>query len=411
MQWLIILFQKPIKDYKFNFMDTFLREKYNKNFRTEVFDSFIDDINLSTGNRLDFKVSETPLFLDNKLTCELINAGDEVLKLIQTKKFMDRSVKALPKELVVPHEDKHPIFLQIDFGIAKDQNGKFIPQLIELQGFPSLYAYQAFLEKKVREYFDIPQDFTAYYNNLTYEMYIELFKKTILNNSDPENVILLEIEPEEQKTRIDFFLTEKYTGVKSICVTDIIKKGKKLFYKKGTNEIPIERIYNRVIFDELLRKDLNLNFSFSDNLDVTWVGHPNWFYKISKFSLPQIKSKYSPECYYLSDLDNYPDDLENFVLKPLYSFAGSGVIIDVTKNILDEIKDKSNFILQKKVNYEPLIQTPEGKAKAEIRMMYIWNDKPILVNNLLRTSKGKMMGVDFNKNQTWIGSNTIFHPK
>jgi hypothetical protein len=392
-------------------MDTLLRKKYNKEFRQEDFDNFIDDINKNTKHRLDFKVSETPLFLDEELTLELIKAGDEILETIQTKQFLVNSVNALPKELIVPNEDEHPIFLQIDFGITLDKNGKFIPQLIELQGFPSLYAYQAFLEKKVREHFQIPEYLTAYYNNLNYDSYIKLFKETLVDNCDPENVILLEIEPEKQKTRIDFFLTEKYTGIKSVCVTELIKKGKKLFYKKGTNEIPIERIYNRVIFDELLRKDLKLNFSFSDDLDISWVGHPNWFYKISKFSLPLIKSNYSPECHYLSDLEKYPNDLENYVLKPLFSFAGSGVIIDVNKEILDKIKDKSNYILQKKVEYASLIQTPDGMAKAEIRMMYIWNDKPMLVNNLLRTSKGKMMGVDFNKNQTWIGSNTIFHPQ
>lgn len=392
-------------------MDTLLRKKYNKEFRQEDFDNFIDDINKNTGHRLDFKVSETPLFLDEELTLELIKAGDEILETIQTKQFLVNSVNALPKGLIVPNEDEHPIFLQIDFGITLDKNGKFIPQLIELQGFPSLYAYQAFLEKKVREHFQIPEYLTAYYNNLNYDLYINLCKETLVDNCDPENVILLEIEPEKQKTRIDFFLTEKYTGIKSVCVTELIKKGKKLFYKKGTNEIPIERIYNRVIFDELLRKDLKLNFSFSDDLDISWVGHPNWFYKISKFSLPLIKSNYSPECHYLSDLEKYPNDLENYVLKPLFSFAGSGVIIDVNKEILDKIKDKSNYILQKKVEYASLIQTPDGMAKAEIRMMYIWNDKPMLVNNLLRTSKGKMMGVDFNKNQTWIGSNTIFHPQ
>ena len=391
-------------------MDTLQREKYNRNFRQEDFDNFIDEINKSTGYRLDFKVSETPLFLTEELTGELIKAGDEILANIQTDAFLHSSIKAIPDELIVPNEDEHPIFLQIDFGIASDQNGKLIPQLIELQGFPSLYAYQAFLEKKVREHFDIPNNLTAYYDNLNFDSYIKLFKESLLGDCDPDNVVLLEIEPEKQKTKIDFYLTQEYTGVKSVCVTEVIKDGKNLFYKCEGKEIRIDRIYNRVIFDELLRKDLNLKFNFSDELDIKWVGHPNWFYKISKFSLPQIKSKYSPDCYYLSDMQTYPDDLENYVLKPLFSFAGSGVIIDINKGILEKISDKSNYILQKKVNYEPIIQTPDGKAKAEIRMMYIWNDKPRLVNNLLRTSKGKMMGVDFNKNQTWIGSNTIFHP-
>jgi len=373
-----------------------LREKFNKEFNEVNFNNFVNDINDNTGNRLDFKVSETPLFLDKDLTNELISAGDKILSEIQSQDFIQNSAKAIPPNLVVPNEDAHPIFLQIDFGISVDQNGKYIPQLIELQGFPSLYAYQAFFEKKVREYFDIPSDYTAYFNNLDFDSYVDLLKSTLLAKEDPENVILLEIDPEQQKTRIDFFLTEKYTGIKSVCVTDLYKKGEKLFYIKDNREIQVKRIYNRVIFDELFKKNLKLNFNFTDELDVTWVGHPNWFYKISKFSLPQIKSKYSPECYYLSDLDNYPDDLENYVLKPLFSFAGSGVIIDINREQLESIEEKSNFILQKKVDYVPLIETPDGKSKAEIRMMYIWNEKPMLVNNLLRSSKGKMMGVDFN---------------
>jgi len=391
-------------------MNKLLRENFNRNFDPVIFSKFIDDINFSTGNRLDFKVCETPLFLDENLTEELIKAGNEIIDLLLTDEFKQRSSKAIPEKLIVPQEDDHPIFLQIDFGITMDQNNRYIPKLIELQGFPSLYAYQAFLESKVRKYFNIPENFTAYFNDLDFESYKALLKKTIVGDSDPDNVILLEIEPEEQKTRIDFFLTEKYTGISSVCVSDITKKGDKLFYRKNNKEVLIKRIYNRVIFDELLNRKIDMNFSFSDELDVTWVGHPNWFYKISKFSLPQIKSDYNPPCYYLSDLKDYPENLHEYVLKPLFSFAGSGVVIDLNNEILDNIKDKSNFILQKKVDYVPLIQTPEGKSKAEIRMMFIWNEEPLLVNNLLRSSKGKMMGVDFNKNQTWIGSNTIFHP-
>lgn len=387
-----------------------VREKYNKLFTDKDYNKLLKDINISTGNRLDFKVSETPLFLDKKLTSELQKAGNEVISEIKKETLLEESSKGIPPNLYVPNEDEHPIFLQIDFGITKDENENYVPRLIELQGFPSIYAYQAFLEGQIRQHLFIPEDYSAYFNDFNFESFIKLFKETLIGVSNPENVILLEIEPEQQKTRIDFFLTEKYTGVKSVCITDIIKKGKKLFYKKGNKEILIERIYNRVIFDELLKKQISFDFSFSDELDVKWVGHPNWFYRISKFILPLIKSKYNPECYYLSELSEYPGDLENYVLKPLFSFAGTGVVIDVNEKSLDEIEDKSNYILQKKVDYAPLIKTPEGKSKAEIRMMYIWNETPILVTNLLRSSKGKMMGVDFNKDQTWIGSNTIFHP-
>ncbi|MBK7106885.1 MAG: hypothetical protein IPH62_16560 [Ignavibacteriae bacterium] len=387
-----------------------IREKYISLFDDKTYEKIIQKINEETNNRLDFRISETPLFIDENLRDKLIFAGEDILNQIQKNEFLEKSKNAVPQKYFVPNEDDHPIFLQIDFGITKNSNGDFIPQLIELQGFPSLYAYQIFLDQKLREHFYIPKNFTTYYNSFDFNSYVDLFKKTLIGNSNPENVILLEIEPDKQKTRIDFYLTEKYADVESVCITEIIKKGSKLFYKKNGIEIPIERIYNRVIFDELEKKNLIFNFDFRDELNVIWVGHPNWFYRISKFSLPEIKSKYSPQSFYLNELENYPSDLENYVLKPLFSFAGSGVVIDITKEILDSINDKQNFILQKKVDYFPLIKTPEGNAKAEIRMMYIWNEKPILVNNLLRTSKGKMMGVDFNKNQTWIGSNTVYHP-
>ncbi|KAA0250923.1 MAG: hypothetical protein EDM75_12860, partial [Chlorobiota bacterium] len=235
-------------------------------------------------------------------------------------------------------------------------------------------------------------------------------KKTILGDSAPENVILLEIEPDKQKTLIDFVVTGQLTGIKPVCITDVIKRGRKLYYLDGGREIPIDRIYNRVIYDELFRKDVQAAFKFQDDLDVHWVGHPDWFFLISKYSLPYLKSEHVPECHFLSDLQEYPSDLKNFVLKPLFSFAGLGVEVDVTKELLDSKTERHNYILQRKIEYAPLIETPEDYSKCEIRMMYLWNEKPVLVNNLTRFSKGKMMGVDFNKNKTWVGSGTAYHP-
>jgi hypothetical protein len=223
-------------------------------------------------------------------------------------------------------------------------------------------------------------------------------------------VVLLEIEPEKQKTRIDFECCNTYLGVKPVCITKVQKEGRELFYDNNGEKTKIERIYNRVIFDELNRRtDLKYNFRFQDDLDLRWVPHPNWFYRISKFSLPFLKNKYVPETKFLSDIGSYPNDLENYVLKPLFSFAGAGVVFDVTREILDGIKDRSNYILQKKINYEPVIKTPDQPAKAELRLLFVHNEgKPYLVNNLVRLSKGKMMGVDFNKEKTWVGSSLAF---
>jgi hypothetical protein len=387
-----------------------LRKEFNSSFTETAYNNFIKDLDTGLKYPTDFRVSETPVFLSKNFSNELIKACDEILNQIQTPSFINRSKDAVPPSLFVPNEDDHPLFLQIDFAICEDGNGEFIPQLIELQGFPSLYCFQSYFADVIRKHFIIPGKFTSYFSGYDFNSYINFLKEVILDGNDPENVILLEIEPEKQKTRIDFAATEKYIGIKSVCITKVINKRNKLFYNDGGREIQIKRIYNRVIFDELIRKKVEYNFDFKDELDITWAGHPNWFFRISKFSLPMLKNKYSPDCYFLNELNKYPSDLKDFVLKPLFSFAGAGVEVDVTKELLDSIPDKTNYILQKKIEYAPLIKTPDGFSKVEIRMMFLWKDKPVLVNNLIRMSKGKMMGVDFNKNKTWVGSSVAFHP-
>lgn len=386
-----------------------LRQKYNQNFTEEAYHNFIDDLNSILKFPVDFRVAETPIFLPDDLTKKIITACNEIVEQLQQPAFVEYSKNAIPTGLEVPNEDAHTKFLQIDFAICKNENDELFPQLIELQGFPSLYAFQYYLSQRMITHFDIRDEFKTYFSGFDDGSYVDALRKIIVGDEKPENVILLEIEPDKQKTRIDFAATEALLGIPFICITDIIKKGNKLFYKKNDKEIEIRRIYNRVIYDEIKRKEVKYNFRFIDELDVTWVGHPNWFFKISKYTLPYLNSQYVPKCYFLKDLQNYPEDLENYVLKPLFSFAGLGVEIDLTKERLDEINDRENYILQKKIEYFPVIETPDEKSKMEIRMMYLWDDKPILANNLIRMSKGKMMGVDFNKNKTWVGSSCGFH--
>lgn len=389
-----------------------IRKKFNSEFSEKIYEEFLNDLNSVLKYPTDFRVCETPLFLSKELTGELIKACDDVIIQLQNEKFLKKSEAAIPSNLKVPNDFEHPPFLQLDFAISKNEE-MFFPKLIELQAFPSLYGYQVYLDSAIRKHFDIPVGFNSYFSGLNKLSYQSLLTKTILGNHDPENVILLEIEPEKQKTRIDFAATEELTGISTVCLSKIKKRGKKLFYQKDGRDIEVKRIYNRVIFDELERKKLHFDFDFKDEIDAEWAGHPNWFFKISKFSLPLLKGKYVPECYYLNEIEKYPENLIDFVLKPLFSFAGLGVDVEVTKEKLDTIENKSNYILQQKVEYAPLIETPEGFSKVEIRMMFLWedkNNKPTLVNNLIRTSKGNMMGVDFNKNKTWIGSSIVYHP-
>ena len=392
-----------------------LREKYNREFTQEKYDAFLQDIN-SVYKPIDFKISETPIFIPAELRDELLNACYDIIDFLKSDKYKEISKNAIPPGLEVPNQGEHAELLAIDFGITKTPEGKLLPQLIELQGFASLFCYQELLNIKIREHFDISDDLTHFFSGLNHETYLQKLRETLIGDENPENVILLEIEPEKQKTAIDFWATEDWLGIRPVCITKITKEGKKLYYDRDGKKTEIKRIYNRVIYDELKnRTDIKYNFKISEELDVKWIAHPNWFFKISKYILPYIKSKYAPECIFLSELKEIPADLENYVLKPLFSFAGVGVIFDVKKEGIENVKgaDRENFVLQKKITYAPLVETMDEPAKAELRILFLWNEgqEPIPVINLVRMGKGKMMGVDFNKGKTWVGSSIGYFPK
>lgn len=393
-------------------MIEYIRERYNKAFTEKKYQDFINDMNNTFHYDIEFRISETPIFVDKAFKNQLIEAGDEIINVILRDDFKKLTEKAMPPQCVVPNENDHSHLLAIDFAICDDGKGGFIPQLIELQGFASLYCYQEWLSEMYRKHFILPAGFDNRFSGYTHQGFIERLKKVILGKHKKENVVLLEIEPWKQKTQIDFYCTQKYLGIPVVDLKDVIREGKQLFYKSDGVKTPIHRIYNRVIFDDLLqRKDLKLQFNMTEDVDLEWVAHPNWFFRISKYTMPFLKSKYVPETFFVNDFKSIPDDLENWVLKPLFSFSGQGVIFDVTKKDFDSITDPSNYILQRKVNYAGIVQSPTGPVKGEIRLLYLWNDgeaRPQLTLNLGRMSKGKMIGVRYNKDLDWVGATSYF---
>jgi hypothetical protein len=305
------------------------------------------------------------------------------------------------------------MFVQVDFGLVRDASGKLQPKLVELQGFPSLYAYQAMLSQLYLEVFELDASLQYLLSGLDWEEYKKLLRRAIVGEHDPANVILMEIDPQQQKTLPDFLLTEKLLSIKTVPVTDIHKVGNYLFYERDGQRVPIKRIYNRAIVDELVRKNLKLNFKFTDELEVEWAGHPNWYFRMSKFSLPYLQHECVPKTWFLDRVPRIPDDIENYVIKPLFSFAGMGVLINPTKGDVAAIpRDKhSQYILQERMNFEPVIETPHGGTKAEVRIMYIWVDELQPVMSIIRMGRGLMMGVDHNKNMEWVGSSSAFYPQ
>jgi hypothetical protein len=388
-------------------MNSKYRAIFNEQFSTEKYDAMQADITGEFNYKVTFRIGETPFFISDDLKDELLKGYQQVIDFIQHEDFKSLTERALELNRKVPNEDEHTTFLAVDFGIC-EENGVIVPKLIEVQGFPSLYNFQNHLAEKFQLYYPFLDELTPFFNGLNQESYLKLIEDVICNDLPKENVILLEVEPEKQNTKIDFYYCQRDLGIPIVCVTELYEKGNQLFYKseKGL-EILVKRIYNRVIFDELdLRTDLQLNFDFSKKYDVEWAGHPNWFFRISKFILPYLKGKYFIETTLLSELKEIPTDLENYVLKPLFSFSGSGVIFHVKHEDIEAVTEKDLYILQKKVHYKPIVQSPDGMVKAEVRLLAVWpkNDaSPTLVTNLVRLSRGEMIGVKFNKDKDWVG--------
>jgi hypothetical protein len=388
-------------------MITKYRELFNGQFTLAKYQNLKNDIAADFDYEPTFRIGESPFFIPKELKNQLIEASNQVIAFIQSNEFKLLTDRSLELNHLVPNEDEHTTFLAIDFGVC-EEGGKIIPKLIEVQGFPSLYNYQINLFHKFKKQYPFLEELTPFFDEKEESRYLENLEDVICNNHPKENVVLLEIEPEKQNTKIDFYYCNRDIGIPIVCVTEIIKNGKQLFYKNNDGiEVRIKRIYNRVIFDELdLRADLKLNFNFSDDLDVEWAGHPNWFFRISKFILPFLKGPYFIETTLLSELKEVPKDLENYVLKPLFSFSGSGVIFNVKKEDINAVVDKELYILQKKVHYSPILQSPNGKVKAEVRVLCSWkkdHSSPKLLCNLVRLSRGEMIGVKFNKDKDWVG--------
>ncbi|MBK8608840.1 MAG: hypothetical protein IPL84_02515 [Chitinophagaceae bacterium] len=388
------------------------REKFNASFTKEKYDAYMTKLeNLHPGS-LDFRNAETGIYVPAAFTSKMLNACEDIIDVITNPKFSALTERSIPANIKVPNETGPPEFLVFDFGVCENDNGELEPQLIEMQGFPSLFALQAFHSELTAAYAELPENFSPYLSGYNKESYTQLLKEIIVGDLNPENVILLEIFPEKQKTRIDFYCTEQLLGINTVCLTKLMAEGDKLYYDNNGVKTLIKRIYNRVIFDDLQKQEgLGEIIDLSKVYDVEWTPHPNWFYRISKFTLPFIENPYVPQTYFLNELKQMPADLENYVLKPLFSFAGMGVVIDVTREDIDAVKDPENWILQKKVKYADVIKTPDGPAKAEIRLFYFWKHgwtRPKAVHNLARLSKGKMIGTRYNLNKEWVGGNVAF---
>ncbi len=401
-------------------MDAKLRAIFNAAYTPDLYKSYVARLEGWLDVKIPFRIAETPLFIDKKLRTKLATAAREIADLIADPALIETMKKAIPPALDVPRIDALANCLQIDFAIVRGEDGELTGKVVELQGFPSLYALMVLqmeaFEAEVKTIPGLEKPWSLFYSGHTRDSFVRAFKEALLDGNAPEEVVLLDLDPKRQKTYADFVATEQLTGVQAIGPEQIEREGNRLFRHVGGRKIPIKRIYNRIVFDELSNKGIVLPFDYREDLDVTWFPHPNWYWIWSKYTLPHVQHAAIPRARFLSELKEIPEDLTRYVLKPLFSFAGTGVIIDVTRADIDKVPEaaREGWILQEKIEYAPAFQTPDGHGvKAEVRMMFLRapnQAKPELVLNLVRLSRGKMLGVDQNKDFDWVGGSVGVWP-
>jgi len=403
-----------------------LRQDFNARYRPELYAKMLSSLDSAAGTRIEFRVAETPCFFPLALMEQAAKIGADLThRLVQDADYLAASRAAIPNAYRMPGENPHPHFMTADFGLVKTPSGDLEPMLVELQAFPSVFGYQALLSETYRSVFQLDESLDYFLGGHTETSFWKLFANVVLGGHDPENVILSEVDPYHQKTLPDFLVTAARLGISIVDISSLVRVEQpgslpKLFRRDGERLVPVHRIYNRAIVDELIRRNISLPFDYREPLDVEWAGHPNWYFHISKFSIPYLDHPSVPPAVFLDDWlagkhrDRLPDDRESLILKPLFSFAGKGIEFGPSDELLASIpaEQRGDYLLQRRVRFEPVIETPAGPTQAEIRILYFWPDggdlDPVL--SLIRLGRGKMMGVDHNRDQEWVGGSAAFFP-
>ncbi len=401
---------------------------FNQGFTDAGYHRLLADLAATSGMEVGFRVAETPVFLSHAFLEELAEAGARLTrKLLADGEYLRRADDAIPAGWRADGDSAHPNFLAADFALVRDDRGALHPRLVEIQGFPSLYGFQPQLAESYKRVFDLPAELRIFLGGLNRDSYWQLLRRTIVGSHDPAEVVLLELDPLHQKTAPDFVATVRELGIGLVDVREVMPRGNELCYRDASGRlVAIRRIYNRVIADELIAKGVQPSFDWQAAWDVEWAGHPNWYFLISKYSLPWLNGDpVVPPSVFLHEFLAGPGAEElaasgvevpkgqdpvyhGLLLKPLFSFAGKGIRFSPRRSELLAIAPQSRpgYLLQQRMDFEKTIFTPEGPTQPEIRILYLWPGDGALtpVLPLIRLGRGQMMGVDHNRDLRWVGA-------
>lgn len=402
-----------------------LRHDFNQRFRPETYRKMLHSLDACVRSHVAFRVAETPCFFPKEILDSMASIGAELThRLVGNQEYLKASRAMIPAQYCAADEMPHPHFMTADFGLVRNPDGSLAPKLVEMQAFPSVFAYQFVLCEVYRSAFGLDGSLKYLMGGHSEASFWKLMEQVIVRGHDPENVVLTEVEPYQQKTLPDFRVTAERLGIEIVNIAELVPDARpgrptRLCYRKGRKLIPIRRIYNRAIVDELIGKKIELPFDYRESFDVEWAGHPNWYFHLSKHSIPYLDHPAVPPAVFLDEWmagkhhDRLPPDREQWILKPLFSFAGKGIEFSPSDEVLAEVPESQRhaYLLQQRVRFEPVIDTPHGLTQPEIRILYLWPDggelEPVLA--LGRLGRGKMMGVDHNRNQEWVGGSAVFY--
>ncbi len=414
------------------------RDDFNARFTPEAYGALRQRLSGITRTEIAFPVAETPVFFPRALLDEMIEAGHALTdQLLGNPEYLKASRAAIPAPYRTAGESPHPHFMTADFGLALDSSGRLAPKLVELQAFPSVFGFQAELAGQYVESFALSGELGWFFGGHDERSYWEVLREVIVGQHAPEQVILVDVEPAGQKTLPDFRVYQDRLGVATVDIAKLRREGDRLFYRPEDADggvrsgraagawIPVERIFNRAIADEIERKQVQLPFDLRDPLRMEWAGHPNWYFRISKFSLPWLRHPCVPAAVFLDEWledapggparSRVPEDPERILLKPLYSFAGTGIQFAPSAQDLGRIPpaERGNYLLQERIDFHPVVRPPFGPTQTEVRILYVWRDgrdrmEPLL--SLARLGRGRMMGVDHNRAQSWVGASAVLFP-
>ena len=397
-----------------------LRRDFNARYTDEGYQRLLRAVDSGIRTPVGFRIAETPVFLSEDLLGRMAETGKQLTRqLLENSEYLRASTAAIPERYRLPEagDVKPPHFMTVDFGFVRGANGKLDICLVEMQAFPSIFGFQDVLAASHLEAYDLDARLQWHLGGLDRQSYWQVLNDVIVAGHDPAEVVLLEVTPELQKTRADFQVYDDRLGVRTVDITKVRQTGRRLEYERDGRWVPIRRIFNRAIADEMEREGIRPRFDMLADLHVAWAGHPNWYFRASKFSLPYLQHAAVPRAVFLDawmeDRSRLPLELNDVLLKPLFSFAGKGIQFAPTLNDLRAIppQQRSSYLLQERVRFEPVIVTPHGPTQAEVRVMFVWPDggemQPVI--SMVRLGRGLMMGVDHNRDQAWVGASAAFY--